>query len=172
MSVGRSEQPPPHVAFPSPYSGYGKLQPRHSTWFWIAVTIGCGFALLSIAALTLPGNLWLKKRADEASAIKTMRAIASAELSYKMTANRYACSLAPLNVDPDLAANGLRNGYFFAIHCASTSTDSTLDPNASYQMTAVPVVLGKTGNRGFCSDTGNSPKFDPNGGTNCTQPYP
>jgi type IV pilus assembly protein PilA len=151
-------------------SGYGQLQPRHSAWFWIAIIIGGGLVLLIIAACTLPGMLSLTKRANEASAIKTMRAIASAELSYKMTANGYACSLGSLNLDPDLAANGLRNGYSFAITCASKSTSSTLNPNTAYQLTAVPIVLGKTGNRGFCSDTGNIPKFDPDGGTNCTQP--
>jgi len=29
--------------------------------------------------------------------------------------------------------------------------------------------VGKTGDRGFCSDEGGTIKFDPAGGTNCTQ---
>jgi len=37
-------------------------------------------------------------------------------------------------------------------------------------VTAVPQAVNKTGDRGFCSDeNGGAPKYDPAGGTNCTQ---
>jgi type IV pilus assembly protein PilA len=38
----------------------------------------------------------------------------------------------------------------------------------SYQVTAVPNTVGKTGDRGFCAD-GNEIHYDPKGGTNCTE---
>jgi type IV pilus assembly protein PilA len=38
-----------------------------------------------------------------------------------------------------------------------------------YQITAVPQTLGKTGDRSFCSDESGNIKYDPTGGTNCTQ---
>ena len=38
-----------------------------------------------------------------------------------------------------------------------------------YTVTAVPQTVGKSGDRGFCSDQFGSIKFDPAGGTNCTQ---
>jgi type IV pilus assembly protein PilA len=40
----------------------------------------------------------------------------------------------------------------------------------SYEITAVPQSIGNSGDRGFCSDANNIIKFDPAGGTNCTQP--
>jgi type IV pilus assembly protein PilA len=40
----------------------------------------------------------------------------------------------------------------------------------SYEITAVPQSVGKSGDRGFCSDENNTIRFDPAGGTNCTQP--
>ena len=35
--------------------------------------------------------------------------------------------------------------------------------------TRVPNTVGRTGNRGFCMDESAIIKFDPAGGTNCTQ---
>jgi type IV pilus assembly protein PilA len=45
-----------------------------------------------------------------------------------------------------------------------------MDRYTGYQITAVPETVGKTGNRGFCTDEGGIIKFDPAGGANCTQP--
>ena len=39
----------------------------------------------------------------------------------------------------------------------------------SYKVIAVPQTVGKTGDRGFCSDEDDIIKFDPTGATNCTQ---
>jgi type IV pilus assembly protein PilA len=38
-----------------------------------------------------------------------------------------------------------------------------------YAVTAVPLKVGSTGNRGYCIDQNDQVKFDPQGGTNCTQ---
>ena len=43
------------------------------------------------------------------------------------------------------------------------------DRITGYQVTAVPQTVGKTGDRGFCSDQFGTIKADPAGGTNCTQ---
>jgi type IV pilus assembly protein PilA len=43
------------------------------------------------------------------------------------------------------------------------------DRYTGYTVTAVPQTVGKTGDRGFCSDQFGTIKFDPAGGTNCTQ---
>jgi type IV pilus assembly protein PilA len=48
-------------------------------------------------------------------------------------------------------------------------TVNSVDRFNSYMVTAVPQTVGKTGDRGFCSDEGGTIKFDPAGGTNCTQ---
>ncbi len=44
------------------------------------------------------------------------------------------------------------------------------DQFTSYEITAVPQSVGKTGNRGFCTDMNGDTTADAAGGTNCTQP--
>jgi type IV pilus assembly protein PilA len=46
---------------------------------------------------------------------------------------------------------------------------NSVDRDNSYTITGVPQSVGKTGDRGFCSDQSGTIKFDPAGGTNCTQ---
>jgi type IV pilus assembly protein PilA len=41
---------------------------------------------------------------------------------------------------------------------------------SGYSVSGVPMTIGITGYRGFCSDNMNPVTFDPNGGTNCTDP--
>jgi type IV pilus assembly protein PilA len=38
-----------------------------------------------------------------------------------------------------------------------------------YTLTAVPEVVGKTGDLGYCSDEGGILKQDPAGGVNCAE---
>jgi type IV pilus assembly protein PilA len=183
--------PPPPVALPYPYPV--PAQPtsvRRPTWFWIAIIGGCFavlFALLIIAAVFVPQILSVKKRADEASAMTTIRTITTAEISYNLSypSDGYACSLAALGgdatsgaptaqaaqlIDPALAATGQKAGYAFTVTCGNKVTADGHNTYSSYQVTGVPVALGKTGDRGFCSNQNNDLLIDPAGGTNCTQP--
>jgi type IV pilus assembly protein PilA len=48
-------------------------------------------------------------------------------------------------------------------------TVNNVDQITSFDVTAVPQAVGKTGNRGFCMDQYSEIKSDPSGGTNCTQ---
>ena len=43
------------------------------------------------------------------------------------------------------------------------------DRITGYTVTAVPQTVGKTGDSGYCSDETGIIKYDPAGGTNCTQ---
>ena len=43
------------------------------------------------------------------------------------------------------------------------------DQYTSYEATAVPQAVGKTGHRGFCIDQAGEIKADLTGGTNCSQ---
>ncbi len=43
------------------------------------------------------------------------------------------------------------------------------DRITGYTVTAVPQTVGKTGDSGYCSDQFGTIKYDPTGGTNCTQ---
>jgi len=60
----------------------------------------------------------------------------------------------------------------FTISNCLKVTIKSLDQVLSYKLTAVPDVLGKTGKRGYCTNENMEMKFDPEGGTNCTEPLP
>ena len=141
--------------------------------------------ILMLMAMKTIGSM--KIRANEVSAINSLRVITQAEIEYDSTypANGYACDLKALGgvpgaamptptsaqlLDNDLAASGYKAGYSFKItNCEKVTVNGT-DRITGYQLTAVPVAPGKTGNRGFCTDQfGGSPKYDPTGGANCTQ---
>ena len=57
----------------------------------------------------------------------------------------------------------------FTLTCKDKVTVNGADRFNSYAITAVPQTVGKTGDRGFCSDQTGIIKYDPAGGTNCTQ---
>ncbi len=142
--------------------------------------------ILILMLMAVPTIGVMKKHANETSAINSVRTIVTAEIMYSSSypANGFACSLTALGGDPasgaptpaaaqliqaDLAS-GYKSGYIFNItNCSKTAVAGT-DYVIGYTVTAVPEAVGKTGDRGFCSDqNGGSPKYDPEGGTNCAQ---
>jgi type IV pilus assembly protein PilA len=145
-------------------------------------------AFLFILMLAVPTSHSMKKRADETSAIRSIQAIQQAEMQYEFTypANGFACSLAALGGDPSAGApspsaaqllpgdlaSGERSGYIFTITNCAKSALSGSERVDGYTVTAIPATVGKTGDRGFCGDQFGDIKFDPAGGTDCTQPRP
>jgi type IV pilus assembly protein PilA len=142
--------------------------------------------MLILMTLAVPQMLKLTKQAHETSAVQSVRTIGQAELQYSSAypANGFACSLAVLGGDPksgapsaessqlltpDLAS-GQKAGYTFAITNCTKVNVNNHDMITGYEVTAVPNSIGRTGDRGFCSDENNTIRFDPAGGTNCTQP--
>jgi len=142
--------------------------------------------MLILMTLAVPQLLKLRTQAQETSAVQSLRTIGQAELQYSSAypANGFSCSLATLGGDPksgaptaqasqlitpDLAA-GQKAGYTFAITNCTKVTVNNQDMYTSFEITAVPNSIGKTGDRGFCTDENNTIRYDPAGGTNCTQP--
>jgi type IV pilus assembly protein PilA len=142
--------------------------------------------MLILMALIVPQVTQMKKKANQTSAIQSMRAIGQAEIGYNSAypANGFACTLAALGsdpssgapsaqgaqlLDPQLAATGQKSGYTFSVKCGNKVTVNNQDMYASYTVTAVPQAVGKTGDNGYCSDENNIIKIDPAGATNCTQ---
>jgi type IV pilus assembly protein PilA len=141
--------------------------------------------ILMLMAMKTIGSMKIK--ANEVSAINSLRVITQAEIEYDSTypANGYACDLKALGgvpgsalptptssqlLDNDLATSGFKAGYNFKItNCEKVTVNGT-DRITAYQLTATPASPGKSGNRGFCTDQfGAAPKYDPAGGTACTQ---
>ena len=69
---------------------------------------------------------------------------------------------------PEDLASGVKAGYTFAITNCTKVTVGNQDQYTGYEITAVPNTVGKSGDRGFCTD-GNEIHYDPKGGTNCTE---
>jgi len=138
--------------------------------------------ILVIAAIALPNLINSRIAANEASAVSSIRAINTAQVAYAATYQQvgYATDLAQLGAPADgspasSAHAGLldwvlgcsaqpceKSGYTFTIF----NTSGT--PIDSYSVVGVPVQVGVSGHRGFCSDRMNPVRYDPNGGTNCT----
>ena len=140
--------------------------------------------ILILITLALPGYEHLHIKADETSAISSVRMINQMEGEYMSSypARGYAGSLVALGgkqgsgtptpeaaqlLPEDLSA-GTKSGYSFTVAGGSKNTVNNQDQFNSYVVTATPISVGKSGNRGFCSDESGQIRFDPKGGTNCT----
>ncbi len=142
--------------------------------------------ILILMLVAIPSLLNVRTQANETSALQSMRAIYQAEVQYQSNypANGFACSLAALGGNPtagppsaqaaQVLASGLETGqkagYTFNITNCTKTTVNNQDMYTSYELTAVPQAVGKTGHRGFCMDMAGEIKADPAGGTNCTVP--
>jgi len=142
--------------------------------------------MLILMLIAIPNMLNLKSEANETSAIESLRAIHEAEIQYQTEypANGFACSLSALGgsatsgppsptsaqlLQSDLA-NGQKSGYTFAIVNCTKTTVNNQDMYTSFEATAVPQAVGKTGHNGYCLDMSGQISKDPTGGTNCTVP--
>jgi type IV pilus assembly protein PilA len=142
--------------------------------------------ILILMLMAIPTIGSLKKKANETSAINSIQVINKAEIQYQSTypTSGYACSLPALGGDPasgapsatsaqilqqDLAS-GDKSGYIFTLGNCTKVTVNGQDRFTGYTVSAVPETVGKTGDRGFCSDQNGTIKQDPAGTSNCSQP--
>ena len=140
--------------------------------------------MLILMTLAIPSAMKAIKSANQTSAVQSLHSIGQAEVTYSgnYPANGFSCSLAALGgapgsapsqaaaqvLDPGLAT-GNKSGYTFTIDKCTKITANNVDQFTGYQVNAVPNSVGKTGDRGYCMDESGLIKFDPAGGTNCTQ---
>ena len=158
---------------------------RHEAGFTLVELLIVMSIILILMTLALPMGMKVRKQADEASAIQSLHVIGSAEASYSSAypGNGFSCGLPPLGGTPGSGApsaqsaqllatriaTGTKSGYLFNVTNCTKVTVNNTDMFTGYQVTAVPASVGKSGDRGFCMDENNLIKFDPAGGTNCTQ---
>jgi type IV pilus assembly protein PilA len=142
--------------------------------------------MIILMLIAIPNFISMKAQADETSAIQSLRAIYQAQIQYQtdFPANGFACSLTALGGNasagppsPQAAqvlqgdlSTGQKSGYTFNIVNCTKVTVNNQDMYTSYEATAVPQSIGKSGHRGFCIDQAGEIKSDPAGGTNCSQP--
>ena len=116
--------------------------------------------ILIIAAIAVPNLLRAKIAANEASAGASMRTMATAELTYRISyptigytdlptlGGPAACtpSSATACIIDSLLSAGNKSGYTFAA-TQSSSGGGLMD---QYDLTAIPQTMNVTGTKGFC----------------------
>jgi type IV pilus assembly protein PilA len=133
--------------------------------------------ILIIAAIAVPNLLRSRMAANEASAVYSLRAINTAQVTYFSTYGLgygalvnlstpaagcpAASSLSACMIDNNLGA-GKKSGYNF-VSVASGGAGTTASPNTAFNSTAVPVVAGQTGQNSFCSDASGVIRRDTSG---------
>jgi type IV pilus assembly protein PilA len=159
---------------------------RHEAGFTLMELLIVISIMLILMLIAIPNMLNLKASANEASAMQSLRAIQEAETQYatEYPANGFSCSLTSLGgsaasgapnaqsaqlLQADLAG-GNKSGYAFTITNCTKTTVNNQDNYTSYEATAVPQAVGKTGHNGYCLDMSGTILKDPTGGTNCTVP--
>jgi len=135
--------------------------------------------IIILAAIAIPSMRTAKINADEASAVGSIRAINTAEVSYMAAYGGYAESLANLGgaepcaksaataclLDESLAG-GVKSGYKFA----AVGSGAANGVSTSYAAGAAPVEFDRTGRRLFCSTDKNVIRVDLNAGGSTTPP--
>ena len=165
-----------------------KLSRQHEEGFTLIELLIVMSIILILVTLAIPQYTKVKKTTNETSAINSVKQIVLSEHEYSSTypTNGFACTLPVMGgdpsagapspqaaqvLDPNLAATGAKTGYIFVItDCTKGQSVGGQDNFTGYKLSAVPSTVGKTGDRGFCTDENGLIKFDPAGGTNCTQP--
>jgi type IV pilus assembly protein PilA len=139
--------------------------------------------ILILITLAIPGYEKIRKIGNETSAITSLRMLNQQEGEYSSNypQHGFTCSLLSLGgkegtPTPEAAqliaddlASGNKSGYTFSIVCGEKTTINNIDQVNSYTITAVPNSVGRTGNRGFCTDPSGQIRYDPKGATNCTE---
>jgi type IV pilus assembly protein PilA len=167
------------IDFESPSPRVRKTQ---RAFRWALAACPVGLIVLLVFAPIYPKR---SPMANEMAAILTLQVVQQAEAQYQSTYPDigYACSLSSLGGDSasgapssqaaqilkDGITHGIRSGYILRIsNCTKDPTNHTSQVTG-FTVIAVPQVVGKTGKRGFCANQSGPLRFDPAGGTDCTQ---
>jgi len=143
--------------------------------------------ILVISAIAIPSYLHSKIAANEASAVYSIRTINTAQVTYASNYPTvgYASSLNTLAASTDGSVGSANAGILdWVLGCTGAVcpksgynfqlTNIIGTPVNSYSVWAVPITVGTSGYRTFCSNNMNPVLYDPAGGpagsANCIQP--
>ena len=132
--------------------------------------------ILIIAAIAVPNFLKSRLRANEASAVASLRVINTAAVTFSITypdlgfpaqlttlggANPCSVSSTQACLIDDVLAQGTKSGYSFAW------TGDGAVPSVTFAVTATPQVVGGSGQQMYCTDQTGVIYYDPSG-SGCT----
>ena len=136
--------------------------------------------VLIVSAIAVPNFLRSRMRANEASAVGSMRLVTTAAVTYSITypdmgfpaslttlggVNPCTASSAQACLIDDTLAQGMKSGYGF------TWTGDGATPSVSFTLTGTPQTIGGSGQRMFCTDQSGVIRYDPSG-SGCTNASP
>jgi type IV pilus assembly protein PilA len=140
--------------------------------------------ILILMTLAVPAMQKVIKRGNQTSAVASLRMLNQMEGEYASNypQHGFACSLTALGgksgsgtptpeaaqLIPEDLASGSKAGYTFTVSNCTKTTINNQDQYNSYQINAVPNSVGHSGDNGYCTDENAEIRFDPKGGTNCT----
>lgn len=139
---------------------------------WSLIGIGFAFAILLIAALSMPvyDGPYKRQHANDAATVGTIRTINFTQVTYASRNGRFTCDLADLTATADkehlvFSENGERVGHVFSLRGCVPGPR-----NPKYQVIAVPKEPGVTGFKAFCSDQSGVIYYDAAGyGEQCLE---
>jgi prepilin-type N-terminal cleavage/methylation domain-containing protein len=158
---------------------------RHQKGFSLIELLIVVAIILIIAAIAIPNLLRSRMAANEASAVGSLRTIDTAEMTFTTTypdvgyANLAnlggaatscatptgATSTTACLIDDVLATTAVKSGYNFAAAATGGA------PSVAYTSTALPTVVGQSGQRAFCSDQSGVIRYNA-AGTACANTDP
>jgi type IV pilus assembly protein PilA len=158
---------------------------RHELGFTLVELLIVMSVILILMVIAIPGMQKAVIRANQTSAVGSVRMILTEENEYSSSypTHGFTCTLSELGGKPgagtptpeaaqliaDDLASGHKSGYTFTITNCNKSSVNNTDQVNGYTLTAVPNSVGHTGNLGYCADENGQIRFDPKGGTNCTE---
>lgn len=128
--------------------------------------------ILIISAIAVPSFLRSRLRANEASAVASIRVINTAAITYSITypdlgfpaqlsilggVNPCSASSTQSCLIDDILAQGTKGGYSFAW------TGDGAVPSVSFVVTGIPQNIGASGQNMYCSDQTGVIHYDPSG---------
>jgi type IV pilus assembly protein PilA len=124
--------------------------------------------IVILMLIAIPTSRTIKKKANELSAQKSLQTIEQGESCVRRpTRERLRMHVAGARRRPHSAAKpsrrtgvnelatGVKDGYIFSIGNCTVTVNNT-DRITSFTIAAVPATPGKTGDRGFCLDSGGA----------------
>jgi type IV pilus assembly protein PilA len=136
--------------------------------------------ILIVTAIAVPNFLRSRMRANEASAVASIRVIHTAAVTYSMTypnlgypallrnlggANPCTATPTAACLLDDVLAQGVKDGYSYVW------TGDGLTPSVGFTLTGTPQVVGSSGQRMFCTNQTGSVYYD-SSGSGCTNASP